>query len=74
MLNHQDKVVFERDELQHKVNNLAHFINDSPIFKTLHQEERKMLIEQAIAMANYLNILNLRIHLFSCQASSVKPK
>ena len=61
---HQQRVVNERDDLQDRIEKLVAFIDASPIFRTVGEEEQVRLLHQQDYMGNYLNVLNLRIAAF----------
>jgi len=63
MLPHQERVVTEKKELDEKRVKLGTFI-DGKTFQTLPQEERDRLMEQAIIMESYSNVLGRRILAF----------
>jgi hypothetical protein len=58
---HQQRVVDEKKELDEKLDKLKAFIETSPIFKGLHQDERGRLNRQFDVMAEYSSILAQRI-------------
>jgi hypothetical protein len=60
---HQERVVVEKHELDGKRVKLEEFI-DGSIFPTLPQEERDRLMEQAVIMESYSNVLGRRILAF----------
>lgn len=62
---HQERVVSERKELGEKLDKLKAFIEGSPIFKSLPEEERHRLNRQFDAMAEYYSILGQRIAAFT---------
>ena len=57
----QTRVVEERDALCAKVTRLASFISSSPVFRSSHDEDRRLLRAQRMAMMDYLDILEDRI-------------
>jgi hypothetical protein len=61
---HQHRVVTEKDELADKLTKLNAFIGGT-IYSGLPEEERIRLARQAVAMKDYLDILNERIAAFS---------
>jgi hypothetical protein len=61
---HQQRVVEEKKELDEKLDKLKAFIETSPIFKGLHQDERGRLNRQFDVMAEYSSILAQRIAAF----------
>jgi hypothetical protein len=63
MLPHQERVVTEKKELDEKRVKLEEFI-DGSVFPTLPQEERDRLMEQAVIMESYANVLGRRILAF----------
>lgn len=60
---HQQRVVDEKSELDSKLQKLESFLG-GPIFQSLSNEERVLLVEQSEAMKVYLDILARRIALF----------
>ena len=60
---HQQRVVDERDQLAEKLTRLNSFIGGD-VVKGLPAEERIRLARQAVAMKEYLDILNDRINAF----------
>jgi hypothetical protein len=54
----QDRLIAERDELESKLNKLKDFLGGPDL---LAYETNELLKEQAIAMNQYLNVLNTRI-------------
>lgn len=62
---HQQRVVEEKAELDHKLAKLHDFIQQNPHFKTLPEDEQKRLERQDLAMAEYSQILSERIAAFT---------
>lgn len=60
---YQKRVVEERNELFDKLEKLNFFI-DGEVFKTVDVQERNRLFRQAVAMVEYLDILDERITAF----------
>jgi hypothetical protein len=58
---HQQRIVDEKKELDVRLDRLKAFIEINPVFKTLHEDERKRLNRQFDAMAEYSSILSQRI-------------
>lgn len=77
-VNYQDRVRFERDALAGNIKTLDAFI-ESPTFKDLPQDEKTRLLDQSVAMRDYLACLNDRIEHFvppaptSVETASVFP-
>lgn len=61
---HQERVVTEKAELDEKREKLHAFIDSSPIYKALPEEDRLRLTRQASAMGTYSDILGERIAAF----------
>lgn len=61
---HQQRVVDEKSELDVKVKALSDFIQSSPIYVNLPQEEKSRLLEQYSIMCNYSDVLGRRIEAF----------
>ena len=61
---HEKRVVDERDDIADKIEKLRTFIQTNPVYETLSDQERRLLIDQAEAMIRYHRILNDRIKLF----------
>lgn len=61
---HQQRVVDEKTELDEKLDKLKTFIETSPVFKSLHTDERRRLGRQFDVMAEYSSILSQRIDAF----------
>lgn len=61
---HQQRVVDERVELDTKRTALKGFIDASPMFKSLPDDERGRLIHQYQVMTQYSSILTERIAAF----------
>lgn len=61
---HQERVVNEKKELDEKLDKLKAFIDTSPTFKGLHEDERGRLNRQFDVMAEYSSILSQRIEAF----------
>ena len=64
MEGYQERVVQEKQDLYGKVERLNGFIEDSPVFKTLPQDEQLLLVRQLKHMRGYLVVLGDRIALF----------
>ena len=64
MLPHQERVVSEKHDLDEKLNKLKAFIETSPTFKALPEDERGRLNQQFDCMAEYSSILGQRIAAF----------
>ena len=62
---HQQRVIDEKKELNEKLSKLKTFIEVSPIFKSLHPDERNRLKHQFDVMTEYSNILSQRITAFT---------
>lgn len=62
---HQQRVVDEKKELDDKLDKLKAFIDENPIFKGLHADERVRLCRQFDVMAEYSSILSQRIAAFA---------
>ena len=60
---HQQRVVEERDQLAERIEKLAAF-TEGPLFQTLCEAEQRRLLSQAVAMDEYVAILNERIEAF----------
>ena len=63
-LPHQQRVVDEKKELGTKLTALKSFIDASPVFKALPDDERGRLIHQYQVMTQYSSILAERITAF----------
>lgn len=63
LLDHQTRVVEERDELQERINKLTDFMY-TKIFAELTAVNQGLLMSQLRIMKPYLSILNERIDLF----------
>jgi hypothetical protein len=61
---HQQRVVDEKTELDEKLTKLGEFIESSPIFAGLPDDERERLVRQKSCMAEYSEILGERIAAF----------
>lgn len=61
---HQQRVVDEKAELDERRTKLFKFIQNSPIFKTLSESDRSLLVEQWEVMSHYSTILSARIERF----------
>lgn len=61
---HEQRVIEESKELSVKVEKLGLFINESPIFASLHDSEKQRLSSQLLAMKYYYSILVERIENF----------
>lgn len=60
---HQERVVYEKEELDKKREKLKEFINGE-VFKTLEQAEQFRLSAQIEIMTQYSNVLDDRINAF----------
>lgn len=60
---HEQRVIDEREELNGKIEKLNTFIGGD-IFNGLDSQNQLLLTQQAVAMQNYLDILDQRIALF----------
>lgn len=65
---HQQRVVDEKKQLDERLDKLKAFIQENPIFKTLHEDERGRLGRQFDVMAEYSRILGQRIAAFESGA------
>jgi len=63
-LPHQSRVLDEHDELDTKLGLLDAFIKSSPVFTSLPEGEKTLLLRQQEHMGAYLDILAARILLF----------
>lgn len=61
---HQQRVVDEKSELDEKLEKLASFIQENPIFEKLEEEDKDLLLLQQSSMAEYSVILSKRIARF----------
>jgi len=61
---HQQRVVDEKTELDEKITKLGEFIESSPIFAGLPDDERERLVRQKSCMGEYSEILGERIAAF----------
>lgn len=61
---HQQRVVDEKTELDEKLTKLGAFIESSPIFAGLPDDERERLVRQKSCMGEYSEILGERIAAF----------
>ncbi len=61
MLPHQQRVIDEQKELATKIDGLEAFINNSPVFETLPEEDQFLLRQQLTIMNEYDRILDARI-------------
>jgi hypothetical protein len=61
---HQKRVIDEKTDLDDKIEKLGIFIKDSPIFKSLDEDERCRLQRQWMIMVEYSSILGERIAAF----------
>jgi hypothetical protein len=61
---HQQRVVAEKAELNEKLTKLSEFIEMSPIFAGLPDDERERLVRQKSCMQEYSEILGERISAF----------
>ena len=60
---HQERVIFEREELEDKIVKLSNFLN-SNTYKELTEDEQLLLTEQLPIMKDYSDVLFKRIKLF----------
>jgi tetrahydromethanopterin S-methyltransferase subunit B len=63
MLPYQDRVIFEKEELDERLQKLEEFVQ-SPLFSTLDPAEQERLMHQSHLMEGYLNVLIERIENF----------
>lgn len=61
---YQERVVFEKRELDEKLAKLRPFVNNSEVFKQLPQDEQIRMMRQQMAMSEYSSILGERIACF----------
>lgn len=61
---HQQRVVDEQAELDAKRANLRAFIDSSPVFDSLSEDEKERLVRQHSCMTEYSEILGERIAAF----------
>jgi hypothetical protein len=61
---HQQRVMAEKAELDEKLTKLGEFIESSPIFAGLPDDERERLVRQKSCMGEYSEILGERIAAF----------
>lgn len=64
MTDYQERVVKEKQELDNKLSKLSDFITNNPIFNSLPNEDRFLLISQHKVMDQYSSILFDRIKRF----------
>lgn len=64
MQSFQERVITEKKELDEKLDKLKFFIEESPTFKTLAEDEQKRLNRQFDFMVEYSNVLGQRINAF----------
>jgi hypothetical protein len=64
MAPHHERVVVEKQELDEKLTKLLAFINTNPMFQTLPDIERSLLVCQSHTMKDYSTILGQCISLF----------
>lgn len=62
---HQERVINEKAELDGRLSRLKDFIDASPYFVPLPQEEKDRLIKQSEIMGQYSDVLGQRIAAFS---------
>lgn len=60
MTDFKTRLKIEHDELDLKIQKLSAFI-DQPVFKTLSEHERDLLVRQLVAMTQYRSILRDRL-------------
>lgn len=60
---HEERVIAEKDELREKLIKLDEFMH-TDTFGDLYQTDQELLMEQREHMANYLEVLHLRIERF----------
>lgn len=60
----QSRVVFERDQLKFKYEQLLIFTNTNA-FESMHPMDASLMNQQAAFMAQYLHALNMRIARFA---------
>ena len=63
MAPHQKRVIYERQELDEKLQKLGSFLFGD-IFNSLHEDERTRLLKQNAYMTMYRDILDARIAAF----------
>jgi len=61
---HQQRVIVERRELKDRLLKLRIFINNSPVFRTLSEDEQDRLGRQMLIMQLYLDVLSERVYSF----------
>jgi hypothetical protein len=64
LLPHQQRVYFEKKDLDDKLDKLKAFLDSSPIYRDLPEDERVRLNRQFDVMAEYSSILSQRIAAF----------
>jgi hypothetical protein len=64
MLEHQQRVVTEKEELDAKANALSDFIGNNPLFSKVDADEQERMKEQCEIMWEYSEILGKRIQAF----------
>lgn len=62
---HEQRVIDEKKELDEKRTKLTEFINGSEIYKSLGDEDKRLLNQQLRYMDGYAQILELRIERFN---------
>jgi hypothetical protein len=68
---YQQRVITEEHELADRRDKLAEFINGSPLFPSLPEQERKRLYQQLSIMNEYARVLQDRIAAFDLSSSPV---
>lgn len=61
---HEQRVIDERTELEDRRTKLFAFIEKSPVFQTLHETDKALLIDQWETMSHLSVILQARIERF----------
>ena len=64
MLEHQQRVVIEKEELDTRANALSDFIGNNPLFLKVEAEEQERMKEQCETMWELSEILGKRIEYF----------
>lgn len=68
---HQQRVITEEREIADRRDRLAEFINGSPVFPTLPEQERMRLYQQLSIMNEYVRVLQDRIVAFDMPSPPV---
>lgn len=61
---HEQRVIYEKRELDEKIIKLSAFISSSPLFRGLPQIDQSLLRDQRETMILYSDILSVRIGRF----------